>query len=163
MATLNLKDLGLESIVAEAPKAATQVAEKRQPQKDAQGRSYGTGRRKNSGARVWIKPGSGVVSVNGCTFEKYFARETHRMIIMQPFETTKTTGQFDIICTVVGGGHTGQAGAIRHGASRALDKFEPELHVALRKAGFLTRDPRAVERKKFGKHKARKSTQFSKR
>lgn len=142
---------------------AAETPAPRAPQKDSLGRSYGTGRRKNSVARVWIKPGSGKVSVNGCTFEKYFARETHRMIITQPFEATKTIGQFDIICTVLGGGHTGQAGAIRHGLARALDRFEPELHIALRHGGYLTRDPRVVERKKYGKHKARKSTQFSKR
>lgn len=146
-----------EVFAAEAPTAP------RKPEKDSLGRSYGTGRRKNSVARVWIKSGSGKVSVNGCAFEKYFARETHRMIITQPFEATKTVGQFDIICTVLGGGHTGQAGAIRHGLARALDRFEPELHIALRRGGYLTRDPRVVERKKYGKHKARKSTQFSKR
>jgi len=161
MATLNLKDLELATATVES--ATPVVVEKRKSNKDAHGRSYGTGRRKNSIARVWIKPGSGTVTVNGCAFEKYFARETHRMIIMQPFDTTKTLGQFDITCTVLGGGHTGQAGAIRHGVARALDQFEPELHALLRKAGFLTRDPRAVERKKYGKHKARKSTQFSKR
>lgn len=157
--TLQIK--GLEK-TTEAFKAEASAAP-RAPKKDSLGRSYGTGRRKNSVARVWIKSGSGKVSVNGCTFEKYFARETHRMIITQPFEATKTVGQFDIICTVLGGGHTGQAGAIRHGLSRALDNFEPELHTALRRGGYLTRDPRVVERKKYGQHKARKSTQFSKR
>jgi small subunit ribosomal protein S9 len=155
MATLNIKDLkqGIE-----AP-----VATKRSVVKDKLGRSYGTGRRKNSVARVWIKSGSGKISVNGREFEQYFPRETHRRIILQPFDTTKTLGTFDIMCTVLGGGHTGQSGAIRHGLSRALVNFDPELYAALHTAGFMTRDPRVVERKKYGQHKARKSTQFSKR
>lgn len=133
------------------------------PVKDNLGRSYGTGRRKSSVARVWIKAGSGKVTVNGQDVTQYFARESHRRHLLQPFEVTKTVGQFDIVCTVKGGGHTGQAGAIRLGVARAIDKFSPDLHVALRSNGMLTRDPRVVERKKYGQHKARKSTQFSKR
>lgn len=135
---------------------------KKEP-KDKLGRSYGTGRRKNSVARVWIKSGSGQVTVNGLEFEKYFPRGTHRTIILQPFDVTKTSGDFDIQCTVKGGGHSGQSGAIRHGVSRALDKFDPSLHDLLHRAGMLTRDSRVVERKKYGQHKARKNTQFSKR
>lgn len=131
--------------------------------KDKLGRSYGTGRRKNSVARVWIKSGSGKVTVNYKEAEKYFARETHRMVFMQPLHVTKSLGQFDIICTVKGGGLSGQAGAIRHGLARALDNFNPNFHAELKSNGFLTRDPRVVERKKYGKHKARRSTQFSKR
>lgn len=133
------------------------------PQKDKLGRSYGTGRRKDAVARVWIKAGTGIVTVNHKEFDKYFCRATHRSLILQPFSTTKTQGQFDIICTVKGGGASGQAGAVLHGISRALDKFDPELRPLLRKAGFLTRDSRVVERKKYGQHKARKNTQFSKR
>lgn len=133
------------------------------PQKDNLGRSYGTGRRKNSVARVWVKAGTGIVTVNHRQFDQYFCRETHRRLILQPFVATKTQGHFDIICTVKGGGVSGQAGAILHGVARALDKFDPTMHVVLRKSGFLTRDPRVVERKKYGQHKARKSTQFSKR
>jgi small subunit ribosomal protein S9 len=158
MATLNIKGLEnntIQSVENEvvAPKA----------QKDALGRSYGTGRRKCSVARVWIKAGSGKVSVNGQEFETHFVREAHRRQVLQPFELTKTLGQFDLICTVKGGGHTGQAGAIKHGLARALDKFDPSLHLTLRHTGMLTRDPRVVERKKYGQHKARKNTQFSKR
>lgn len=157
MALLKIKDEN-NNIVSEIS-----TPEKRKPKKDALGRSYGTGRRKNAVARVWIKPGSGKISINSAEFEKYFARDAHRRLVLQPFEVTKTLGQFDIMCTVLGGGHTGQAGAIRHGLSRALDHFDPELHIALHDAGLMTRDPRVVERKKYGQHKARKSTQFSKR
>ncbi len=130
---------------------------------EQENKSYGTGRRKNAIARVWIKPGKGLVSINGRSFEDYFPRPSHRTLIIQPFAETKTVGQFDIICTVNGGGLTGQAGAIRHGVSRALDKFAPDLHIVLSKSGFLTRDARAVERKKYGRKKARKRFQFSKR
>jgi len=131
--------------------------------KDKLGRSYGTGRRKNSVARVWVSQGTGKVSVNGVEFEKYFVRDTHRRIVLQPFDVTKTLGNFDILCTVSGGGHTGQSGAVRHGLSRALTNFDPMFYDVLHASGFMTRDPRVVERKKYGKHKARKSTQFSKR
>ncbi len=137
--------------------------EVRLPNIDQLGRSYGTGRRKDSIARVWIKAGKGNISINGRTFEDYFPRSTHRTILLQPFAETKTLGQFDLMCTVKGGGSTGQAGAIRHGISRALDQFSPELHTLLSRGGFLTRDSRTVERKKYGQKKARKRFQFSKR
>jgi small subunit ribosomal protein S9 len=137
--------------------------EERLPNIDNLGRSYGTGRRKDSVARVWIKAGTGKISINGRTFENYFPRPTHRTILLQPFAETKNLSKFDIVCTVKGGGSTGQAGAIRHGVSRALDQFSPELHTLLSRGGFLTRDSRTVERKKYGQKKARKRFQFSKR
>jgi small subunit ribosomal protein S9 len=137
--------------------------EDRAPKKDKLGRSYGTGRRKNAVARVWIKAGNGKITVNNRPVETYFARSVLRMIINQPFHTTKTFEKFDVMCTVVGGGLSGQAGAVRHGISRALDLFEPNLHKLLRQGGFLTRDSRIVERKKYGRAKARKRFQFSKR
>ncbi len=130
---------------------------------DAQGRSYATGKRKNAIARVWVKPGSGKIIVNGRDLPVYFARPVLRMIINQPFQTARVEGQFDVSCTVTGGGLSGQAGALRHGISRALTFFDPSLRPALKAGGFLTRDSRVVERKKYGKHKARRSTQFSKR
>jgi small subunit ribosomal protein S9 len=126
-------------------------------------KSYGTGRRKSSIARVWLVQGSGKIIVNKKAVEHYFTRETHKNSILQPFTATKTLGQYDLICTVKGGGLSGQAGAVLHGTARALDKIAPEFHGPLRKGGFLTRDSREVERKKYGQHKARKSTQFSKR
>ena len=126
-------------------------------------RFYGTGRRKTSVARVWIKPGSGRFMVNHRTFEDYFPRETLRMIIAQPFAVTSTQGQFDVLTTVGGGGPTGQAGAVRHGISKALTYYEPDLRSVLKRGGFLTRDSRVVERKKYGRAKARRSFQFSKR
>ena len=130
---------------------------------DAQGRAYATGKRKNAVARVWLKAGSGKITVNGRAVEVYFARPVLRMLMNQPFQTSNTEGQFDVVCTVNGGGLSGQAGAVRHGISRALTFFDPSLRPALKAGGFLTRDPRVVERKKYGKHKARRSTQFSKR
>ncbi len=130
---------------------------------DAQGRAYATGKRKNAVARVWIKPGSGKIIVNGRELPVYFARPVLRMIINQPFEAARVENQFDVHCTVTGGGLSGQAGALRHGISRALTYFDPGHRPALKAGGFLTRDPRVVERKKYGKHKARRSTQFSKR
>ncbi len=130
---------------------------------DAFGRSYATGKRKDAIARVWIKAGRGQITVNGKDAEAYFARPTLRMVINQPFAATQRTGQFDVICTVVGGGLSGQAGAVRHGISQALGLFEPEIRPVLRSGGFLTRDPRVVERKKYGRAKARRSFQFSKR
>jgi small subunit ribosomal protein S9 len=130
---------------------------------EAEARTYGTGRRKNAVARVWVKPGSGKVEVNGKPITEYFARPVLRMIVNQPFTALDRAGKFDVICTVVGGGLSGQAGAVRHGISRALDAFSAEFHGVLRKSGFLTRDPRMVERKKYGKAKARRSFQFSKR
>ncbi len=134
-----------------------------EPEIDAHGRSYATGRRKNAIARVWIKPGAGRVLVNGRTSEVYFARPVLRMIINQPLETAGREGQYDVICTVTGGGLSGQAGAVRHGISHALIRYEPSLRPVLKKNGFLTRDSRVVERKKYGKAKARRSFQFSKR
>ena len=130
---------------------------------DAQGRSYATGKRKNAVARVWVKPGSGKVIVNTKAVEVYFARPVLRMMIQQPLVSSNRQGQFDVVCTVSGGGLSGQAGAVRHGISKALTSFEPELRGVLKKGGFLTRDSRVVERKKYGKAKARRSFQFSKR
>jgi small subunit ribosomal protein S9 len=130
---------------------------------DAQGRAYATGRRKDAVARVWIKPGSGKIIVNGRDQEVYFARPTLRLVISQAFEVADRVGGYDVTCTVKGGGLSGQAGAVRHGISQALTKFEPILRAPVKAAGFLTRDSRAVERKKYGKAKARKSFQFSKR
>ena len=134
-----------------------------QVKRDAQGRSYATGRRKNAVARVWVKPGKGVITINDRPVLKYFARPVLRMVITQPFLVADRYQQFDVIATVVGGGLSGQAGAVRHDISRALTNFEPALRPILKKAGFLTRDPRVVERKKYGKAKARRSFQFSKR
>ncbi len=143
--------------------AATAQAEVKAPKVDKAGRAYGTGRRKDAVARVWIKPGSGNVTVNGREIAKYFARPVLRMIVNQPFVALDRAGSFDVQCTVKGGGLSGQAGAVRHGISRALDNFSPEFHKVLRSGGFLTRDSRVVERKKYGKRKARRSFQFSKR
>ena len=144
-----------------APAAAATAPVK--PKIDAKGRAYATGRRKNAIARVWIKRGTGKVTVNGKTIETYFARPVLRMLVQQPLNLVNRASQIDIECTVVGGGLSGQAGAVRHGVSRALTNFEPDLRPALKKGGFLTRDSRAVERKKYGKAKARRSFQFSKR
>ena len=130
---------------------------------DAQGRAYATGRRKDAVARVWIKPGTGKIVVNGRDQEIYFARPTLRLVISQAFEVADRVGGYDVVCTVKGGGLSGQAGAVRHGISQALTRFEPILRASVKAAGFLTRDSRAVERKKYGKAKARKSFQFSKR
>ncbi len=134
-----------------------------EPKIDEQGRSYATGKRKNAIARVWLKPGAGAVTVNGRDQQTYFARPVLRMIIHQPFAAVEREGQFDVWCTVKGGGLSGQAGAVRHGISRALLYYEPTLRPVLKKGGFLTRDSRVVERKKYGKAKARRSFQFSKR
>jgi small subunit ribosomal protein S9 len=130
---------------------------------DKQGRAYATGKRKNAIARVWIKPGSGKIVVNERAFETYFARPVLRMIVHQPLEVAGRASQYDIMVNVSGGGLSGQAGAVRHGVSKALTNFEPELRPVLKRGGFLTRDPRVVERKKFGHAKARRSFQFSKR
>lgn len=130
---------------------------------DKQGRAYATGKRKDAIARVWVKPGAGRVTVNGKELKVYFARPALQMILKQPLELTDRASQYDVICTVKGGGLSGQAGAVRHGLSRALTFYEPELRGSLKKAGFLTRDSRVVERKKYGKAKARRSFQFSKR
>jgi small subunit ribosomal protein S9 len=130
---------------------------------DKQGRAYATGKRKNAVARVWIKPGKGTITVNTRAVEVFFARPVLRMLIQQPLVAAARSGQYDVICTVAGGGLSGQAGAVRHGISKALTNFEPDLRGVLKKGGFLTRDSRTVERKKYGRAKARKSFQFSKR
>ncbi len=134
-----------------------------EPKRDELGRSYATGKRKDAVARVWLKPGAGKITVNGREFERYFVRPVLRMVIHQPFEAADRKDQFDVTCTVKGGGLSGQAGAVRHGISKALSLYEPELRPVLKKGGFLTRDARVVERKKYGKAKARRSFQFSKR
>jgi small subunit ribosomal protein S9 len=133
------------------------------PKIDAQGRAYATGRRKSAVARVWVKPGAGRITVNDRDFQVYFARPALRMIINQPFAAANRAQQFDVVCTVTGGGLSGQAGALRHGISRALVAYDPGLRPPLKAGGFLTRDPRRVERKKYGLRKARRSFQFSKR
>ena len=154
----------LKTMVAGTPAAAVmEAAIKREPKRDPQGRSYATGSRKNAVARVWVKPGKGTITVNDKPASQYFARPVLRMIITQPFLVADRYQAFDVVCTVVGGGLSGQAGAVRHGISRALVKYEPDLRGILKKAGFLTRDSRSVERKKYGKMKARRSFQFSKR
>ena len=134
-----------------------------EPKVDKQGRAYATGKRKNAIARVWLKRGTGKLTVNDRDSEKYFVRPVLRMMLAQPFVVTNRLGQFDVWCTVVGGGLSGQAGAVRHGISKALTYFEPDLRPKLKVGGFLTRDPRVVERKKYGRAKARRSFQFSKR
>ena len=134
-----------------------------EPKRDEFGRSYATGKRKNAIARVWIKPGNGKIEVNGRDSPVYFARPVLRMLINQPFVVTDRLGQFDVWCTVIGGGLSGQAGAVRHGISRALTFYEPGLRPVLKHGGFLTRDSRVVERKKYGRHKARRRPQYSKR
>jgi small subunit ribosomal protein S9 len=144
-----------------APVAAT--APLRQQELDKQGRAYATGRRKDAVARVWVKPGTGKITVNGRDQETYFARPTLRLVINQPFTVTERTDQYDVVCTVKGGGLSGQAGAVKHGIAQALTKYEPALRSAVKAEGFLTRDSRTVERKKYGRAKARRSFQFSKR
>lgn len=160
MATLKIKD------VVETKDKPSKVVSAPLRSKDklvGVNQGYGTGRRKNAIARVWVRSGTGQVVVNKKSLEQYFSRESHGKIIVAPFVATKTFGQYDVICTVKGGGSSGQAGAIVHGVARALDSLVPDFHKILRQGGFLTRDSRVVERKKYGKHKARKSTQFSKR
>jgi small subunit ribosomal protein S9 len=151
----------MESLAA--LKGQNPEAPKREKVVDKQGRAYATGKRKNAVARVWLKPGSGKIVVNTKAVEQFFARPVLRMMIQQPLVATNRNGQYDVICTVSGGGLSGQAGAVRHGLSKALTNFEPELRGALKKGGFLTRDSRVVERKKYGRAKARRSFQFSKR
>ncbi|MDR3515424.1 MAG: 30S ribosomal protein S9 [Azospirillaceae bacterium] len=163
MATQTLSDLkGLGATVG-APVAAEAVIEAVVPRIDEFGRSYATGRRKDAIARVWIKPGTGKITVNARDDAVYFARPVLRMLINQPFAIVNRVGQFDIVATVTGGGLSGQAGAVRHGISRALTYYDPTLRSPLKAAGFLTRDSRTVERKKYGRAKARRSFQFSKR
>jgi small subunit ribosomal protein S9 len=151
----SLQDLQGSAVAPEAPKHVQKL--------DKLGRAYATGKRKNAIARVWIKPGSGKITVNGRSLEVYFARPVLRMILNQPLHVAARVDQYDILVSVDGGGLSGQAGAVRHGLSKALTYFEPELRTVLKKEGFLTRDSRVVERKKYGKAKARRSFQFSKR
>ncbi|MFZ4761557.1 MAG: 30S ribosomal protein S9 [Alphaproteobacteria bacterium] len=143
--------------------AAEAVAPVRQAERDAHGRSYATGKRKNAIARVWVKAGNGKIVVNGKDYTEYFARPTLRMMINQPFEITNKVGHFDVYCTVVGGGLSGQAGAIRHGISVAIQKYDPDNRPVLKVAKLLRRDPRVVERKKYGLRKARRGMQWAKR
>ena len=175
----DLKDLkaATDAAATEAPAASAEAATtegddaptqstapvERVKEIDAQGRSYGTGRRKDSVARVWLKPGNGTVTVNGRDQAVYFGRKTHQLILNQPFLIVNAVGHYDVICTVKGGGLSGQAGAVRHGISRALEKFDPANRPALKTAGMMTRDARIVERKKVGKHKARRTKQWAKR
>ncbi len=155
----------LEELGAVAGEAAPVVEETivREPVRDELGRAYATGKRKDAVARVWIKPGSGKVVVNGKDQDTYFARPVLQLILRQPFQIAGVEGEFDVIATVKGGGLTGQAGAVKHGISKALQLYDPSLRAPLKAAGFLTRDSRVVERKKYGKRKARRSFQFSKR
>ena len=155
--------LGALTEDAAAPTVAEALVAPAEPKIDNLGRSYATGRRKDAAARVWVKRGTGQIKINGQDVSEYFARPVLQMILAQPFETAERVGEFDVIATVKGGGLSGQAGAVRHGISRALTLFEPGLRPALKVGGFLTRDSRAVERKKYGKAKARRSFQFSKR
>jgi small subunit ribosomal protein S9 len=153
----------VKTTLIKRPATDTKPQEAPTKKRDAQGRSYATGRRKNAVARVWIKPGSGKVTINSREEAVYFARPVLRMILRQPLVVTNRETQFDVVATVVGGGLSGQAGAVRHGISRALVNYEPELKPLLKQKGFMTRDSRMVERKKYGKAKARRSFQFSKR
>jgi small subunit ribosomal protein S9 len=157
----SLDDLKAAVGVADEPEAETAIV--RVAVRDKFGRSYATGKRKNAIARVWVKPGNGKVVVNGKEMAKYFARPVLQMVIGQPFKVANVADEFDVMCTVAGGGLSGQAGAVKHGISKALTVYEPTLRPALKAAGFLTRDSRVVERKKYGKRKARRSFQFSKR
>jgi small subunit ribosomal protein S9 len=159
MAETTLSSLSeLDQAVAVAPEAP-----KYEQKLDKYGRAYATGKRKNAVARVWIKPGAGKITVNGRDVEVYFARPVLRMILQQPLAVAGRSGQYDLVVSVAGGGLSGQAGAVRHGLAKALTHYEPELRAALKREGFLTRDSRVVERKKYGKRKARRSFQFSKR
>lgn len=158
-------DAPAEDAAEAAPPAPPPVeaAPLREQQLDKYGRAYATGRRKDAIARVWLKPGSGKITVNGREQEVYFARPTLRLVINQPFDIADRRGQYDVVVTVKGGGLSGQAGAVKHGIAQALSRFEPALRTLVKQAGFLTRDPRVVERKKYGRAKARRSFQFSKR
>jgi len=156
----SLEDL---AAVAVGTSVAVEIVAPREPVRDSLGRTYATGKRKDAVARVWIKPGSGKVVINGKDQDVYFARPVLQLILRQPMQIAGVEGEFDVFATVKGGGLTGQAGAVKHGISKALQLYEPSLRGALKAAGFLTRDSRVVERKKFGKRKARASFQFSKR
>lgn len=163
---MNEKIQSMDEIGTAVAAEAEPVAEpqpKREPVRDELGRSYATGKRKNAVARVWLKPGSGRIVVNSKQMDVYFARPVLQMVLRQPFEITNSENQFDVMATVRGGGLSGQAGAIKHGISKALQLYEPSFRPLLKSAGFLTRDARVVERKKYGKRKARRSFQFSKR
>jgi small subunit ribosomal protein S9 len=149
---------GLSAVAPAAPEAPVHVQKL-----DGEGRAYATGKRKNAIARVWLKPGNGKITVNGKDYDKFFARPVLQMILQQPIVATERKDQYDVVATVSGGGLSGQAGAVRHGISQALTFYEPELRAVLKKGGFLTRDSRVVERKKYGRAKARRSFQFSKR
>ncbi len=161
----SLEDLkgAVASSQIEGDDAETETAAPREPIRDALGRSYATGKRKDAVARVWVKPGSGRIMINGKEAAAYFARPVLQMVIGQPFQVANVTGQFDVMATVKGGGLSGQAGAVKHGISKALSNYDPVLRPPLKAAGFLTRDARVVERKKYGRRKARRSFQFSKR
>jgi len=158
-----LAGAGLKNADQPAGQTQPEPVQEAQPKLDAQGRAYATGKRKNAVARVWIKPGNGRFTINGRDSPIYFARPVLRMMIAQPFQIVNRADQYDVVCTVVGGGLSGQAGAVRHGISKALTYFEPGLRPALKAGGYLTRDSRVVERKKYGRAKARRSFQFSKR
>lgn len=147
----------------EALRPKKEEAKAPKPRVDGKGRAYATGRRKDATARVWLKPGKGKITINGRDVAVYFARPVLQMVVNQPFGVAKREGAFDVECTVVGGGLSGQAGAVKHGISRAITYLEPDLRSVLKKAGFLTRDARMVERKKYGRAKARRRYQFSKR
>jgi small subunit ribosomal protein S9 len=152
-----------ETVEAPAPVVIQAETPLREQQLDKYGRAYATGRRKDAVARVWLKPGSGKIEINGRDQSIYFARPTLRLVINQPFGVTDRVGQYDVVATVKGGGLSGQAGAVKHGIAQALSRYEPALRSAVKREGFLTRDPRVVERKKYGRAKARRSFQFSKR
>ena len=161
MSTTTLEDL--KDVAAEAGVVEPEEAVLPEPKIDAQGRAYATGKRKTAVARVWIKPGAGRIIVNKKDHTEYFGRAVLQMIIKQPLVAAERNDQYDVVCTVTGSGPSGQAGAVRHGISRALTYYEPSLRAVLKKGGFLTRDARVVERKKYGRKKARRSFQFSKR
>ena len=165
--TVEATDAAAPAAAGEAPAApqapVQEAAPLREQQLDKFGRAYATGRRKDAIARVWLKPGSGKIEINGREQETYFARPTLRLVINQPFGVAGREGQYDVVATVVGGGLSGQAGAVKHGIAQALTRYEPALRTVVKQAGFLTRDSRAVERKKYGRAKARRSFQFSKR
>jgi small subunit ribosomal protein S9 len=156
-------DTSADAYVAGTTDAPVQRAPLREQEIDAQGRAYATGKRKDAIARVWLKPGTGKITINGRDQEVYFARPSLRLVLNQVFGVAKREGQYDVVCTVKGGGLSGQAGAVKHGISQAITKYEPGLRAAVKAAGFLTRDSRVVERKKYGRAKARRSFQFSKR
>lgn len=156
----SLKDLGTSG---KETTSGTHIAMVREAVRDSLGRAYSTGKRKNAVARVWVKPGTGKITINGRDQSAYLARPVLRMIINQPFKVAARENQFDVVCTVAGGGLSGQAGAIRHGIATALSRYEPDLRPNLKHAGFITRDSRVVERKKYGRRKARRGMQWAKR